>query len=288
MTHRQNGNSWTTNGIPQFLYGTAWKEERTQMLTELAIEQGFRGIDTANQRKHYNEAAVGKAVLATIERGLVTREDLFLQTKFTFQRGQDHRLPYDPAAPIRMQVQQSFQSSLDHFQTDYIDSYVLHGPTQRMGLVADDWSAWRAMEELADSGRARSLGVSNVSVEQLRSLCQQARVRPRFVQNRCYAVQGWDRKVRDICNTEGLIYQGFSLLTANTTVLASRQIAQIAKRHNRTVNQIAFRFAIEIGMLPLTGTSNAEHMRQDLNIFDFALDPDEISLIERLGTNSDR
>ena len=104
----------TINGIevPRFLYGTAWKEERTQNLTELALQLGFRGIDTANQRRHYHEAAVGQAISASIASGLVVRDDLFVQTKFTFRRGQDHRLPYDPDAPIATQVEQSFASSL--------------------------------------------------------------------------------------------------------------------------------------------------------------------------------
>src|SRR3954466_11427044 len=93
-------------GVPRFLYGTAWKEAETQRLTELALRQGFRGIDTANQRRHYHEAAVGLGVAAAIQSGLVTRADLFLQTKFTFQRGQDQRLPYDPRAPIAAQVEQ--------------------------------------------------------------------------------------------------------------------------------------------------------------------------------------
>src|SRR6516164_1247928 len=173
--------------VPRLLYGTAWKEERTQRLTELALRQGFRGIDTANQRRHYHEAAVGQAIAAALGAGLVTRNDLFLQTKFTFRAGQDHRLPYDPKAPIRRQVEQSFASSLEHLGASIIDSYLLHGPTQRSGLAAADWEAWRAMEALHDSGRARLLGVSNFSLEQLRRLCEQARVPPRFVQNRCYA-----------------------------------------------------------------------------------------------------
>jgi diketogulonate reductase-like aldo/keto reductase len=87
--------------VPCFLYGTAWKEEQTQRLTELALRQGFRGIDTANQRRHYHEAAVGQALAAVTEAGPLTRTDLFLQTKFTFRAGQDHRLPYDPKAPVR-------------------------------------------------------------------------------------------------------------------------------------------------------------------------------------------
>ena len=101
--------------IPRFLYGTAWKEDETARLTALALQQGFRGIDTANQRRHYHEAGVGEAVAAAIESGLVMRDDLFLQTKFTFRDGQDHRLPYDAKAPISVQVEQSFANSLEHF-----------------------------------------------------------------------------------------------------------------------------------------------------------------------------
>src|ERR1700722_6730642 len=162
--------------VPRFLYGTAWKEDSTQRLTELALQSGFRGIDTANQRRHYHEAAVGQAIAASVERGLVKRDDLFLQTKFTFRRGQDDRLPYNPAASIPIQVAQSFASSLEHLGTAAIDSYLLHGPTGRSGLAPADWEAWRAMEAIHASGRARLLGVSNVTLEQLQLLCQQARV----------------------------------------------------------------------------------------------------------------
>jgi diketogulonate reductase-like aldo/keto reductase len=269
--------------VPHFLYGTAWKEQETQRLTELALRQGFRGIDTANQRRHYDEAAVGRAVASSVEGGLVTREGLFLQTKFTFQRGQDHRLPYDPQAPIAVQVEQSFASSLEHLGTEAVDSYLLHGPTQRSGLAAADWEAWRAMEVIQESGRARLLGVSNVTLEQLDAFCRQARVRPRLVQNRCYAERGWDRDVRQYCATHGLVYQGFSLLTANRKMMASAELARIAKRHGRTVSQIVFRFALDVGMVPLTGTTDAGHMRADLDIFEFRLDMEEVKRIERLA-----
>ena len=269
--------------VPRFLYGTAWKEDETQRLTELALRQGFRGIDTANQRRHYHEAAVGQAVAASVASGLVAREDLFLQTKFTFRRGQDHRLPYDPGAPIPTQVEQSFASSLEHLGTEVIDSYLLHGPTRPDGLAEADWEAWRAMEAIHDSGRARLLGVSNVTLEQLQLLCQRARVRPRFVQNRCYAARGWDRRVREFCAANGLVYQGFSLLTANREALAHPELARIAERHGRTVSQIVFRFALDVGMVPLTGTTDPDHMRADLEVFDFRLEPEEVERIERLA-----
>jgi diketogulonate reductase-like aldo/keto reductase len=266
--------------VPRLLYGTAWKEDRTQELTELALGQGFRGIDTANQRRHYHEAAVGRAIAAMIGAGRVTRADLFLQTKFTFRPGQDDRLPYDPAAPVPVQVEQSFASSLEHLGVETIDSYVLHGPSRRAGLHADDWAAWRAMEAIHARGQARLLGVSNATVEQVDRLCREARVRPSFVQNRCRAADGWDRAVREFCAANGVVYQGFSLLTANRAVLARPELARIAGRHGRTVEQVVFRFALDLGMVPLTGTSDPGHMRADLEVFDFRLEPEEVERIK--------
>ena len=81
--------------VPRLMYGTAWKEDRTQALVLKAIATGFRAFDTANQRKHYIEEEVGAAVKSAIGSGTVKRADLFLQTKFTYQQGQDHRLPYE-------------------------------------------------------------------------------------------------------------------------------------------------------------------------------------------------
>lgn len=269
--------------VPRFLYGTAWKEDRTQALTELALGQGFRGIDTANQRRHYHEAAVGRAIAAAVGTGRGSRADLFLQTKFTFRPGQDDRLPYDPAAPVPVQVEQSFASSLEHLGVETIDSYVLHGPSRRAGLHADDWAAWRAMEAIHARGQARLLGVSNVTFEQVDRLYREARVRPSFVQNRCRATDGWDRAVREFCSTNGIVYQGFSLLTANRAVLARPELARIAGRHGRTVEQVVFRFALDLGMVPLTGTSDPGHMRADLEVFEFRLQPDEVERIEALS-----
>lgn len=267
---------------PPFLYGTAWKENDTERLALLALQLGFRGVDTANQRKHYHEAGVGAALKTAFDTGVVTRDELFLQTKFTFLGGQDRRLPYDPSAPIATQVSQSFEKSLEHLGVDWLDSYVLHGPSRQHGLGPEDWAAWHAMEKLHDAGPVRALGVSNVNLPQLKLLCEKCRIKPRFVQNRCYAVLGWDRDVRAFCREQGIVYQGFSLLTANRAVLAHPTVAAIAARHERAVTQIIFRFAMDVGMLPLTGTTNADHMRDDLAIVNFQLDPADVATIESL------
>jgi diketogulonate reductase-like aldo/keto reductase len=267
----------------QFLYGTAWKEDETARLVELALRQGFRGIDTANQRKHYHEAAVGQGIDAAVAAGVMKKEDLFLQTKFTFRRGQDSRLPYDPKASVAQQVEQSFASSLEHLGVAAMDSYVLHGPARGEGLGPDDWDAWKAMEELYNSYKARAIGISNVNLEQLDLLCQKARVKPKWVQNRCFAVTGWDFWIRDYCRANDIGYQGFSLLTANQPVLLNPEVTKLAKKYDKTPAQIIFRFAIDVGMTPLTGTTDPEHMREDLSVSEFELEPTEVEKIERLA-----
>src|SRR5262245_43428371 len=197
--------------VPDILYGTAWKEDRTTALTELALRTGFRGIDTANQRRHYFEAAVGQGLAAAYRAGIVTRADLFLQTKYTYQPGQDHRLPYDPNADFATQVAQSMASSLEHLGTDYVDSYVLHGPASGQGWSNYDVEVWAAMIKERDAGRTRLLGVSNVSLRHLMQMKGTGAELPRFVQNRCFARLGWDRGVRAFCQEHDIVYQGFSL-----------------------------------------------------------------------------
>ena len=91
--------------------------------------------------------------------------------------------------------------------------------------------------------------------------------------------RGWDRDVREFCAANGIVYQGFSLLTANRRAMASPELARIAQRHGKTVSQIVFRFALDVGMLPLTGTTNANHMREDLDVFNFRLDATEVEQI---------
>lgn len=269
--------------IPNFLYGTAWKEERTAALTELAIRTGFRGIDTANQRRHYFEAGVGEGLQAAYRAGVVTRADLFLQTKFTYRAGQDHRLPYDPAAGFPAQVSQSLAGSLEYLGTEHVDSFVLHGPASESGWSDSDDEVWAAMVREREAGRTRFLGVSNVSILHLDKLAANHRELPRFVQNRCYTRLGWDRDIRLFCSARNIVYQGFSLLTANAGVLHHPMIAGLANRHGVTAAQIVFSFAQSIGILPLTGTSDAGHMYQDLASSGISLAPGEVLAIETLA-----
>lgn len=272
-----------TAPIPDFLYGTAWKEDRTPALTELALREGFRAIDTANQRRHYFEEGVGQGLAAVYRAGLVKRSDVFLQTKFTYPRGQDHRLPYDPAARLAIQVAQSMISSLEHLKTDHVDSYVLHGPSSNYDWTGNDAEVWEAMRKERAAGRTCLLGVSNVSIQHLEQMAAASTELPAFVQNRCYTSLGWDRDLRQFCGERGIVYQGFSLLTANQEVLHHPLIATIATSVNVTPAQIVFSFARSIGILPLTGTSSAEHMKQDLASRNLKLPLEAVQAIESLS-----
>jgi diketogulonate reductase-like aldo/keto reductase len=264
------------------MYGTAWKKAATKELVQLALASGFRAIDTANQLVHYEEALVGEALRAVAQQG-IRREALFLQTKFTSVDGQDHRMPYDPSADLTTQVAQSFESSLTHLGTAYLDSYVLHAPFQRRGLGDADWEVWAAMEKLYESGKTKMIGISNVAADQLAELCANASHKPMVVQNRCFAALAWDKQVRDICQAQDIIYQGFSLLIANRAVLDDPEIRAIARRLGASITQVIFRFAMQIGMLPLTGTTSEQHMKEDLQAEQFTLTTEELQRIETIA-----
>ncbi|MHC4269718.1 MAG: aldo/keto reductase family protein [Planctomycetota bacterium] len=264
--------------FPSFIYGTAWKEDATADLVNLAISTGFSAIDTANQPRHYNEPLVGEALLKLTSSGM-NREKLFLQSKFTPVDGHDNRIPYDPSADLATQVKQSFESSLKNLHTDYLDSYLLHGPYNQPGLGNEDWEVWKVIEKLYKTGKTRFIGISNVNILQLKLLTEKAEVKPMIAQNRCFANQGWDREVRDFCQANHIVYEGFSLLTANPFVWQNPKVMKIARELVRTPEQVVFRFTIQTGILPLTGTTNEQHMKEDLQVIDFELNNEDLNLI---------
>ena len=255
--------------IPKIIYGTAWKKADTGRLVELAIRQGFRGIDTACQPKHYDEAGVGVGVAASLTSGLA-RGHLYLQTKFTSVDGQDpQRIPYDPTAPLPQQVAQSFAASLRNLQTDYLDCLILHSPLPTAKLTLE---AWRACESLVDNRGVRQLGISNCyAPAELDRLWQQARIKPAVVQNRFYADTGYDRDIRAFCGQHRIVYQSFWTLTANPQVLAHATLTALAASQRRTPAQVLFRYLTQSDIVPLTGTHSEQHMREDLSIFEFDL-----------------
>jgi len=267
-------------GGPPIIYGTAWKGADTERLVRLAIEQGFRGIDTACQPKHYDEAGVGAGLAAALAGGL-PREQLYLQTKFTTVSGQDpSRIPYDPRAPLEQQLSQSVAASLRNLKTVYIDCLILHSPLPTMRQTLQ---AWRAIEELIGAGGIRQAGISNCyRLEEFQRLCDAAEVKPAVLQNRFYSESGYDRELRAYCRQANIVYQSFWTLTANPHLLKDPTIVALASMHQRTPAQILFRYLTQEGVVPLTGTRSVMHMREDLSIFDFELSDAQRAAVDEL------
>ncbi|MDP2178316.1 aldo/keto reductase family protein [Methylicorpusculum sp.] len=266
--------------MPRIIYGTAWKKERTAALVQQAIQQGFRGIDTACQPKHYNEAGVGEGLAALLGEGL-DRSDLYLQTKFTPLDGQDPlRVPYDVKASLSEQVAQSFETSLTNLKTEYLDCLVLHSPLADTEQLQE---VWQAMERIFTEGSAKQLGISNCyDLKQLEYLYRQAAIKPAVLQNRFYADKHYDCSIREFCKQQHIIYQSFWTLTANPQVLADAVLKKMAAKHGRTEAQIFFRYLSQIDIIPLTGTTSLKHMSEDLQIFEFELTDEERQKIEVL------
>lgn len=266
--------------IPRILYGTAWKKERTKELVELAINSGFRGVDTAGQPKHYNEKLVGEA-LASVFKNAFKRDEIYVETKFTPKEGQDpQNMPYNPNDPLEIQVKNSFESSKRNLQVDYVDSYILHSPLFPFSNLL---KVWKAMEEIYNIGEAKQLGISNCyDLKTLQKLYESADIKPSVVQNRFYADTGYDKEIRQWCNEHNIIYLGFWTLTANPHILGSETIFNLAKKYKKTEAQIFYRYLTQNNIVPLIGTTSEQHMKEDLAIFEFELKIEELESITKL------
>ena len=269
-----------TNSMPPLIYGTAWKEDRTADLVEMAIISGFRGIDTACQPKHYNEAGVGEALRRLSLRG-ISRDELFIQTKFTPLNGHDPaRIPYDPTAELEIQVAQSYQRSLENLGVAYIDSLVLHSPLFPYSHLS---RVWRVMEQICMSGGTRRIGISNCyDLELLQRLYADAEVKPSVVQNRFYRESDYDVELRSWCEERGIIYQSFWSLTANPHLLGDKILLSLANKYSQTTAQIFYRYLNQCNIVPLIGSTSQHHIDEDLRIFDFKLNDDEVGTITSL------
>lgn len=265
--------------MPKIIYGTAWKKEKTSELVIAALQAGFKGIDTACQPKHYNESGVGDALKRLS--GAIPREDLYIQTKFTPIDGQDPRnVPYDTHGSLSDQILQSFELSKKNTHLDYLDGLLLHSPLENLQKTL---TAWQALERIHQHGGAKKIGISNCyDLQLLKFIYDAAVVKPTIVQNRFYQFTGYDHEIRAWCLENDVVYQSFWTLTANPHLLESKPIAHAAQKYDKTASQILFRFLTQIGVVPLTGTSSLQHMKEDLDIFSFALTVTEIQEISSL------
>lgn len=268
--------------IPKIIYGTAWKKDRTTQLVLTAILSGFRGIDTAAQPKYYSEKSVGEALTILSEKHKISRSNIFLQTKFTPLAGQDQKnVPYDKNAELEMQVEQSFKSSLENLRTDYIDALLLNSPFPKF---EDTMKVWRKFEILFEEKKVYRLGISNIySLEQLKEISQEAKHKPTIIQNRFYPDSNYDLEIRNFCERHCMNYQSFWTLTGNPNVLSDPDFIKISDRLKLTKEQLFLKYVMQLGIIPLIGTSDMEHMKKDLELLSLKdLEKDVVKEIEDL------
>ncbi|KAK3343767.1 NADP-dependent oxidoreductase domain-containing protein [Lasiosphaeria hispida] len=195
-----------TAKMPVMLYGTAWKKERTADLVYDAIKAGFRGIDTAAMKRHYDEALTGEGIQRAIADGVVTRSELWIQTKFT--PGDE---AYDPTIyPIPAQILASVTTSLANLSTPYLDALILHSPFPSPAATA---LAWSTLQTLTPSPILH-LGISNTALAHFTPLSPP----PAIIQNRFHAATGFDLAIRRWAAAHDATYQGFWTLTGNRGV----------------------------------------------------------------------
>lgn len=266
--------------MPRLIYGTAWKKDKTADLVLKAVKYGFRGIDTACQPKHYHEAGVGEALQKLSDQG-IPRKDLYIQTKFTSLNGQDlDNVPYDRRAPLNEQVAQSFETSKKNLSVSYVDALILHSPLETLDR---SMIAWRAMEQIYNDGATKLIGISNCyDLDMLRQIYGAASIKPTILQNRFYQDTGYDHEMREWCREQKMVYQGFWTLTANPQILSSQIVQKAAQTYQKTAVQLLFHVLVNRGIVPLTGTSSDQHMKEDLEIFNFELPPTLVREIAEL------
>ncbi|CEI63957.1 hypothetical protein FVEN_g9247 [Fusarium venenatum] len=251
--------------MPKLIYGTAWKKEESADLVHTALRYGFRGVDTAGQPKHYNEEGVGQGVQRAIRDGIIKREGLFIQTKYSPPANQNENAPYDFDAPIVDQVHQSVQSSLKYFTIEgeepYFDCVLLH---THLRTTDETITAWKTLETYVPR-QIRNLGISNTKLPDLQALNDTVTVKPSIVQNSFHPDTNFDVELRAYCRRQNIAFQSFWTITSNPKLVVSKPVRVIAQKAG--VAPVAAHYALILcleGIAVLDGTTKESHMKDDL------------------------
>ncbi|KAH8892115.1 Aldo/keto reductase [Thozetella sp. PMI_491] len=254
-----------------FIYGTAWKRERTTACTASAIKAGFVCFDTANQPRHYREDLVGEAIREALAKGLVPgREAFHIQTKFSRPTAQDpETCPYDLSKDLEDQVRESVASSLwnlrpdvDNDESSYIDCILLHSPYPEF---ADTLRAWRVLESFVPH-KIRALGISNAHTHTIEQLCEVATVKPSAVQLRFHPDKGYEVKTRQFCAERGIMFQAHRILKGNDlqgSEVVGKAAGMLGLSKQATLYLLVLK-GLDGTMRVVNGTTSEEHMAEDL------------------------
>lgn len=230
-----------------------------------AIKRGYRLIDTAYM--YHNEAEVGKGVRKAIDEGLVTREEMFITTKLYPNQFSD------PEAAI--------EEALQKLDLDYIDLMLLHHPGD------DDVKAYKAIEKYIESGKIRSVGLSNYYIEEIDDFVAQVNIPPVLVQNEIHPYYQ-EQEVIPYMQAQDIVVEAWYPLGGRghqKELLNDETLVKIAEAHNKSVAQVILRWDLQNGVVVIPGSSNPDHMQENISIFDFELTDDEMAEIAALERN---
>ena len=229
-----------------------------------AVKTGYRLIDTA--AAYENETAVGKAIKRVIAEGIVSREELFVTTKLWITG-----TSYEKA-------KEGFQRSLDRLGLDYVDLYLIHQPYN------DYYGAWRALEELYEDRKVKSIGVDNFTQDRMADFLFFNKVKPAVNMIECNAYFQCEDESRYL-KEQNILMQAWSPLAAGKEDLFTNEIlCSIAKKHDKSVAQIVLRWLVQREIVPVVKSANPVRMKENLDIFDFVLSEEEMKQIATLDT----
>jgi 2,5-diketo-D-gluconate reductase A len=249
--------------IPQLGFGVFRVDPaRTAEIAGDAIDVGYRHIDTA--AGYRNEKGVGEAVRSSG----VAREDLWITTKLA-NGDQEH--PDD-----------AFQASLDALGLDYVDLYLIHWPMHEKGIYAD---VWKSLIAIAESGRARSIGVSNFQIEHLERVIAETGVTPAVNQVELH-VEFQQRELRAFHAEHGIATEAWYPLGGGSLSDAP-VLKQIADAHGKTVAQVVLRWHVQTGNIAIPKSNHRERMAENFDIFSFELTWDDMQAIASLDRGED-
>ncbi|HEV8556725.1 MAG TPA: aldo/keto reductase [Actinophytocola sp.] len=248
--------------LPQLGLGV-WQvpNETVASVVHTAIAAGYRSIDTA--ALYRNESGVGDAVADAA----VPRAELFVTTKlWNSDQGYDAAL-------------RAFDESLRRLRLDYLDLYLIHWPTPQRPRYVE---TWKAFEKLRADGRARSIGVSNFHISHLRRLLDQTDVVPAVNQIELHPNLPQD-ELRAFHARHGIVTQAWSPL-ARGKLLRDPTITGLAQKYDRTPAQIVLRWHLEQGVVPIPKSVTPSRIRENIDVFDFELAPDDLATLAELNT----
>lgn len=249
------------NSIPPLGFGT-WplKGDEAARVVEMALRAGYRLIDTA--ARYDNEEAVGQGLRASG----IARSEVFVTTKL---RGADHGFD----ATLR-----AFDASARRLGLESVDLYLIHWPLPERDLYVD---SWRAFVRLREEGRVRSVGVSNFEPEHIQRLVTETGVMPVVNQVELHPDFA-QQALREDAAARGILVEAWSPLGQGGELLKREVITRLAKKHGRSPAQIILRWHVELGDVPIPKSQNPQRMRENLEVFDFRLDADDLAALATL------